>query len=203
MYVHTWKRSHLRVLLLIFCFFLSLYYYGFIMMYLSIFIYPSRFFSSPSFLEHDVGAHDEFTVVDVVVVVVTVTGAEKSRAFVDGRVFGVSVREAQDRATPRYDGVTDDNFFVVIVIVIAVDGIKRRLAAPKGICQVDEKRETRRLRVFFIAVECVRVDDEFVGTFVERATRPSAVEMSAIDALIVVFEYPKPRVYADWKPIVV
>lgn len=139
---------------------------------------------------------------DVVVVVVTVTGAEKSRAFVDGRVFGVSVREAQDRATPRYDGVTDDNFFVVIVIVIAVDGIKRRLAAPKGICQVDEKRETRRLRVFFIDVERVRVDDEFVGTFVERTTRPSAVEMSAIDALIVVLEYPKPRVYADWKPIV-
>lgn len=48
----------------------------------------------------------------------------------------------------------------------------------------------------------VRIDDEFVGTFIERAARPSAVEVSAIDALIVVLEYSKSRVYADWKPMV-
>ena len=48
----------------------------------------------------------------------------------------------------------------------------------------------------------VRIDDEFVGAFIERAARPSAVEVSAIDALIVVLEYSKSRVYADRKPMV-
>ena len=48
----------------------------------------------------------------------------------------------------------------------------------------------------------VRIDDEFVSAFIERAARPSAVEVSAIDALIVVLEYSKSRVYADRKPMV-
>lgn len=93
-------------------------------------------------------------------------------------------------------------------MIIIIDGIERRLATSKGIGQVDEKREARRPLVFFImsvvtVEERVRVDDEFVGLFVEHTARPSAVEMSAIDALIVVFEYSKPRVYADRKPIMV
>ena len=93
-------------------------------------------------------------------------------------------------------------------MIIIIDGIERRLATSKGIGQVDEKREARRPLVFFIISvvtieERVRVDDEFVGLFVEHTARPSAVEMSAIDALIVIFEYSKPRVYADRKPIMV
>jgi hypothetical protein len=121
------------------------------------------------------------------------------------------VREAQDRADSRRDGVTDDDFFLLfffVSMIIIIDGIERRLATSKGIGQVDEKREARRPLVFFIisvvtVEERVRVDDEFVGLFVEHTARPSAVEMSAIDALIVVFEYSKPRVYADRKPIMV
>ena len=129
----------------------------------------------------------------------------------NGRVLSVSVREAQDRADFRRDGVTDDDFFLLfffVSMIIIIDGIERRLATSKGIGQVDEKREARRPLVFFIisvvtVEERVRVDDEFVGLFVEHTARPSAVEMSAIDALIVVFEYSKPRVYADRKPIMV
>ena len=129
----------------------------------------------------------------------------------NGRVLSVSVREAQDRADSRRDGVTDDDFFLLfffVSMIIIIDGIERRLATSKGIGQVDEKREARRPLVFFIisvvtVEERVRVDDEFVGLFVEHTARPSAVEMSAIDALIVVFEYSKPRVYADRKPIMV
>jgi hypothetical protein len=121
------------------------------------------------------------------------------------------VREAQDRADSRRDGVTDDDFFLLfffVSMIVIIDGIERRLATSKGIGQVDEKREARRPLVFFIisvvtVEERVRVDDEFVGLFVEHTARPSAVEMSAIDALIVVFEYSKPRVYADRKPIMV
>ena len=129
----------------------------------------------------------------------------------NGRVLRVSVREAQDRADSRRDGVTDDDFFLLfffVSMIVIIDGIERRLATSKGIGQVDEKREARRPLVFFIisvvtVEERVRVDDEFVGLFVEHTARPSAVEMSAIDALIVVFEYSKPRVYADRKPIMV
>ena len=129
----------------------------------------------------------------------------------NGRVLRVSVGEAQDRADSRRDGVTDDDFFLLfffVSMIIIIDGIERRLATSKGIGQVDEKREARRPLVFFIisvvtVEERVRVDDEFVGLFVEHTARPSAVEMSAIDALIVVFEYSKPRVYADRKPIMV
>lgn len=129
----------------------------------------------------------------------------------NGRVLSVSVREAQDRPDFRSDGVTDDDFFLLfffVSMIIIIDGIERRLATSKGIGQVDEKREARRPLVFFIISvvtieERVRVDDEFVGLFVEHTARPSAVEMSAIDALIVVFEYSKPRVYADRKPIMV
>ena len=129
----------------------------------------------------------------------------------NGRVLRVSVREAQDRADSRRDGVTDDDFFLLfffVSIIIIIDGIERRLATSKGIGQVDEKREARCPLVFFIisivtVEERVRVDDEFVGLFVEHTARPSAVEMSAIDALIVVFEYSKPRVYADRKAIMV
>jgi len=121
------------------------------------------------------------------------------------------VREAQDRADSRRDGVTADDFFLLfffVSMIIIIDGIERRLATSKGIGQVDEKREARRPLVFFIisvvtVEERVRVDDEFVGLFVEHTARPSAVEMSAIDALIVVFEYSKPRVYADRKAIMV
>lgn len=129
----------------------------------------------------------------------------------NGRVLRVSVGEAQDRADSRRDGVTDDDFFLLfffVSMIVIIDGIERRLATSKGIGQVDEKREARRPLVFFIisvvtVEERVRVDDEFVGLFVEHTARPSAVEMSAIDALIVVFEYSKPRVYADRKPIMV
>ena len=129
----------------------------------------------------------------------------------NGRVLRVSVREAQDRPDFRSHGVTDDDFFLLfffVSMIIIIDGIERRLATSKGIGQVDEKREARRPLVFFIISvvtieERVGVDDEFVGLFVEHTARPSAVEMSAIDALIVIFEYSKPRVYADRKPIMV